>query len=340
MCINPKRYLMKKLVILSIAIIALFACKEKQRGRTSASEDSSAQVSTVVAGIAGTNVLMGPAVGIAGSRPEQWDRFEILQAKATNEELFALTSDTNAVVRCYAFQALADKNHVNVFPVMLRHLSDTVSVHTLYGCLGGSEKVGDFMLNKIYPGDGDGGSMGFRLSRTQRAIIDSLLLYVPDNRLDKRDMVISRLDPLARYYPRIRQLATTEKSAAAIEALAKYKKQQDIIFIEELLKDSNSQQLGFAAVKNFPDRSFYPYLEKALKDRIKNNKDSHVQELYYAIVQYKDKTSKQLLEFALRETKDMQYLRHSDFLSQALREYPAKIYEGVVKPVYTGRPLR
>ena len=110
--------------------------------------------------------------------------------------------------------------------------------------------------------------------------------------------------------------------------------------IKELLKDANSQELGFVAVKNFPDRSFYTYLEKALKDKIENSKDGGLQELYYALVQYKDNASKQLLKYALSEAKDMQYIYHSDCLSQALREYPAKIYEGIVKPIYTGRPLR
>lgn len=62
--------------------------------------------------------------------------------------------------------------------------------------------------------------------------------------------------------------------------------------------------------------------------------------LLYAIVQYKNKASRELLKFALSEAKDMKYIYHSDYLSQALREYLAPIYEGMVKPIYTGRPLR
>jgi hypothetical protein len=178
------------------------------------------------------------------------------------------------------------------------------------------------------------------LDPEQRATVDSLLIYEKDNRLKWRDKVLSRIEPLKRYYIGVRRLATVEKNKAAIEALSKYKKQQDIPVIKELLTDSNNQEFGFEAVKNFPDRSFYPYLEKALKDEIKNGIDNDMQELYYAIVQYKNKASRQLLKFALSEAKDMQYIHHSDYLSQALREYPAPIYEGLIKPVYTGRPLQ
>jgi hypothetical protein len=211
-------------------------------------------------------------------------------------------------------------------------------VHTFNGCLSGSEKAGDFMLEQVYSKCGM--DYNRHLDPEQRATVDSLLIYEKDNRLKWRDKVLSRIEPLKRYYIGVRRLATVEKNKAAIEALSKYKKQQDIPVIKELLTDSNNQEFGFEAVKNFPDRSFYPYLEKALKDEIKNGIDNDMQELYYAIVQYKNKASRQLLKFALSEAKDMQYIHHSDYLSQALREYPAPIYEGLIKPVYTGRPLQ
>lgn len=327
---------MRKISLLSFAVvIALLACKGKQKGRPSR---STSPIGAIVLEIAKTNVLMGSAVGIAGTRPEQWDRYEALRSKATDTELLALSSDTNAVVRCYAFQALAEKKYFDVYPVVVRHLSDTVTVHTLYGCLGGSEKVGDFMLGKVYSKYSS--DMSFHLSPAQRATVDSLLLYGVDNRLDTRDLVISRIDPLERYYIRIRQLATVEKNDTAITALSKYRKQQDIPVIKELLKDPGRQELGFAAAKNFPDRFFYPYLEKALKNKIVSGKTDGLQELYYAIVQYKDQASRQLLKYALGKAKDMQYIYHSDCLNQALREYPSEIYEGIVKPIYTGRPLR
>lgn len=324
---------MKRISFLSfVVVIILLACKGKQEGRPSIS------LKALIADIAKENVLMGGAVGIDGGRPEQWNRFDLLRAKATDQELIALTDDTNAVVRCYAFQALAEKNYIDVYPIVICHLSDTAKVHTLNGCLIGSKKAGDFMLEEVYSKCGQDGNR--HLNTNQRAMVDSLLIYGNDNRLDTRNMVLSRIEPLQRYYIGVRRLATVEKNTAAVVALSKYRKKNDIPVIKEFLNDPGGQKLVFAAVKNFPDPSFYPYLEKALKDEIKNDNENDVQELYYAIVQYKNKASRELLKFALSEAKDMKYIYHSDYLSQALREYPAPIYEGLVKPIYTGRPLR
>lgn len=325
----------KYLILFVSVMVMLPACKRKPY-----TDPPSSPISEIVKDIAKTNVLMGSAVGIAGNRSEQWDRYEVLRSKATDDELLSLTNDTNTVVRCYAFQALAEKNYVDVSPVVIRHLSDTATVHTLFGCLGGSEKVGDFMLRKVYSKCGN--DYNYHLSLAHRATVDSLLLYGSDNRLDTRDMVISRIDPLKRYYVRIRQLAITEKNKAAVVALSKYKKQQDIPLIKELFNDPNSQELGFAAVTNFPDRSFYPFLERALKDEIKNNKGNEmfIQRIYHAIIQYKDEQSKELLRSVLSDANEMQYKYHSNCLSQILRECPTAIYEGLVDSVYIGRSLR
>src|SRR5689334_6569556 len=134
---------MKRISFLSFAVvIILLACKGKQEGISSGREALKAlglvhdtfSLKALVVDIAKTNVLMGGAVGIEGRRPEQWDRFDLLRVKATDKELIDLTDDTNAVVRCYAFQALAAKNYVDVYPIVLCHLSDTTTVHTLNGC--------------------------------------------------------------------------------------------------------------------------------------------------------------------------------------------------------------
>lgn len=332
---------MRKVSFLSlVVVIALLSCRDNSHrhlqppvsegvGEPGKNNDKgvSQQVRGIVLGIAGTNIVMGASVGIAGTRPEQWDRYEALRANATDDELVVLTGDSNAVVRCYAFKALTEKKTIDPFTLVLRHLSDTATVHTLNGCIGGSQKVGDYFLEMA--------------PVKQQGIVDSLLLYERGNNLVARDMMLSLLKPLEKYYKRVRQLAVEENDRVAIVTLAKFRKPQDIPVIERYLKDSNDiSGRRFDAVRYFPDPAFYPYLEKALKYEIKNDNGNDLQELYYAIVQYKNKASRDLLKFALSKAKNMEYIHHSDYLSQALREYPAPIYEGLVKPVYTGRPLR
>ena len=127
-------------ILIIVFIIGLLSCKGKRDNLSSASMDE------IKNGIATTNVLMGGGIGPAGERPRQWDRYEVLLSKATDKELLTFTNDTNAVVRCYAFQALATRGKTDLFPIALQHIPDTATVHTLYGCSGSSQKVGDFFL--------------------------------------------------------------------------------------------------------------------------------------------------------------------------------------------------
>jgi hypothetical protein len=258
----------------------------------------------------------------------------VLRSKATDKELLALTTDTNAVVRCYAFQALAARNKTALFPIVVQHLSDTATVYTLYGCLGGSQKVGDFFVETITAIRAN--DKFYQMNEGQKATIDSILLFEGSNKLEARDQLLYKIEPVKKNYTRIRQIATEEKNKMAIVALSKYRKQQDKPLIEQLLNDQNSQTYGFAAVRNFPDASFFPVLQQVLRDEVtKNNSggDKRMQLLYQAIVQYKDQSSRQLLKSILSEAKGMQSIYHSDYLHQALKMYPAPIYNGLLKPI-------
>lgn len=96
---------------------------------------------------------------------------------------------------------------------------------------------------------------------------------------------------------------------------------------------------GFAAVRNFPDASFFPILQQALKNEVakdNNNNNERLRLLYQAIVQYKDQPSRGLLKSALDEAKGMQSIYHADYLHQALKLYPSTVYDGLLKPVFSG----
>ena len=195
-----------KTYILIITVLALLvACKGQQEKRSSGS------INELVSEIAKTNVLMGDAVGYGMGRPEQWDRYEELRSRASDNELIALTSDTNSVVRCYAFQALAARKTADIFPVVLQHLADTAQVKIMIGCLINSQKAGDIFLETITLND-----KGYRLNDNQKAIIDSLLIFDNDNKLDVRNKLLLEIAPEERYYDRLRQLATAANSELLI----------------------------------------------------------------------------------------------------------------------------
>lgn len=325
------RFMVKPSFILFLSfLIAPFACKQPHSKSAEEFKNfSSVSIHELTKLIAHDNVLTSDAVGIAGSRPAQWERYEQLSARATAEELVTLTSDNNAVVRCYAFQALAQRKTEDLFPIVLQHLSDTETVRTMYGCIIGSQTVGDFFLETINGDDGNS-----RLTMGQKKTVDSLLLFDKNNQLQARNVMLSELQPLAQYYQRLRQLSVEEQNKLAVMVLAKYRKPQDKPLIEKLLAEPADQTLGLAAVVNFPDASFYPVLQQLMLKQIKkdtDNNDKRVELLYQAIVRYKTPASKQLLQTALASVKGMQLAYHSDYLYQALKIYPDSMYNGLLK---------
>ena len=162
-------------------------------------------------GIAKENVFYGSAVGIAGSSPDQWERSEALETKVDEKALMVLTDHSNAVVRCYAFQGLVNKNSKDVFNLLVKHLTDTAQIQTLFGCVGHTEKVGDFFLGLAISG-----SDNYQLNQAQRALIDSVLIYDKKASLAAKGHLLDTLKPESRHYGRIREMAITEHNSSTL----------------------------------------------------------------------------------------------------------------------------
>jgi hypothetical protein len=323
----------RQVVFALLLIIACSACKSDKQSRAIGLQPMfSNEIKQLSHDIAAENVLMGVAVGIAAVRPEQWDRYEKLAKLATDEELMALTNDTNAVVRCYAFQALLERRHIDPFHVLLLHLSDTANVHTRYGCIGNIQKVGDFYLACI--NTSSGGADIRRLNKTQQKIVDSMLIF-GNNDLVARDELLNRLPVEHKYYSRVRGLVINENSLEAMIGLAKFKRRQDIPLIKDLLdkSDSRKQYYGLAAVVNFPDSEFFPLLKQIAENEMgKETYDNrHIAALYEAIVQYKNEASRVLLEKVIKEVSGKTFVGHADLIFQALLRYPDSVYSGIDK---------
>jgi hypothetical protein len=92
------------------------------------------------------NTFCDVGVGRGYIKGEQRKRFDRLKQEATAEELLALTDDSNPVIRCYAFLALADKHHPDVFVILLRHFADKEEVEIVSGCIGEITTVGEVFL--------------------------------------------------------------------------------------------------------------------------------------------------------------------------------------------------
>lgn len=173
-----KTYISLVLLFLSINSFGQFNYnKEKVSDRTG----------KVVIKIAKVNKLMGGAVGFAGTRPAQFNNFLELQKVAKQSELLELTSHPNAVVRSYAFWALSLKPSVKLLPILEKHINDTATVSTMFGCLVGDEKVGDFLITKASEQTDAAKSKNFTQEDAQQ--LDRLLISSTTTLRAKQDAI-------------------------------------------------------------------------------------------------------------------------------------------------------
>lgn len=293
--------------------------------------------------IAEYNTYNGGAVGVAGSKTEQWGRFEQLKKQATAKELMALCDHKNAVVRCYAFEALAERQHPQTFDILLQHLQDTEKVEILQGCIAMHHMVGDFFMSKFaYSYQLHNGQT---LPTAQKDQLDSILLFDKSIQLFSKTSIFQNLPPKEQYYKRVKTIAKKDKSSPAILALAKYKKEEDLaLFIQYLLhEDPAAQNRGLEAVQQFPHPDFFPYLQTIQRQEIEKTKWSATrttEALYGAIVQYKTPASKALLEHSLENAPKDNRTNHSSGIWWALTRYPAPIYKGIIEQISLPEPTK
>jgi len=308
----------RHLFVFLILLIFLYSCN----GRHDLSENpfNKYNLENIVSEISETNVVMGGAVGIAGSKPEQWDRYLALCNKAVDNEIIKLTNHSNAAVRCYAFDCVLQRKNLDFFNILLLHLIDTSEVHTLYGCLGGREMVGDYFLRA---------SKEVGLTKSQQSEIDSILLFDKRSNLNARVDLLDSLKPEEKYYHRIGEMVRVENVYQATPLLAKYRNKSDISTIAKLLESEHGgqQDYGIRSVIYFPDSSFFPFLEGIVSSEQHNES----LELYSALVQYKTPGSRKILERELQKVKGMELARRTDLIYQALKRYPDSAYLGVIK---------
>ncbi|HNX66221.1 MAG TPA: hypothetical protein PKH02_05025 [Bacteroidales bacterium] len=194
---------------------------------------------------------MGSGVGIAGIKPAQYRRFEMLKAVSSTKRLERFYKyHLSAAVRCYAFWALSERDNVDQFELIKSGLSDDRNVSTIFGCLVGKSTVADFIIDN---------SRGL-LSQQDSLTLDSLILF-SNKSLEKQKSLLLSIEPNSNYYDRIKELTNNEDVPSAIIGLAKFQKNSDIDLIKQVLSDSLiDPYYPLLAVKSFPDKSFIPDL--------------------------------------------------------------------------------
>jgi len=281
------------------------------------------EIQSIVKEIADYNVLDGPIVGYSGSKSKQWDRFKKLYSQSGIDELRTLTSHDNAVVRCYAFKALMFMDFQSLFPIVLKHLNDTVYVHTLDNCVGVTTMVGDYFLDH------------FPANPVQKNTIDSILFNDKNIKLWAKYKFIQDLKPEQQYYIQLRKIAIEDNYPIAIVAIAKYNIKTDINLISTLFDRKETEVYGIDAAKKFPDSSFYHYLVNIFKnDWSKKYYDyPKWRNLYQALAKYPSQQTLNLFDKTIKTKNDFRHQVLGKYLLIALTKYPNPLFDRLLSRI-------
>ena len=328
------RYNMMKLTLISTLICLLLASLLVFTQSTSLRP----AIQKLVNSIAKTNVVMGSAVGEAGSRPAQWDEYINLTKAATSKELIELTDNASGVVRCYAFQALANRKDKNIFNILLSHLNDTARIETLFGCTGGTIMVGDYFVDVVTPGLVDPESQ--KRDDAEKSVLDSILLFDKHINLVAKSQVLNKLSPLKKFYQRVREITVSENTPEAILALAKYKNKNDVSIIARFLKDESLQFWGIQAAREFPDKTFYPELVQVFENEWNKEKYDYPlwRVLYQALAKYPEEKTSELFDRTIQSTDVFRRNTLGVYLLVALNRYPDTEFASIKSRIKLAEP--
>lgn len=131
-------------------------------------DDIRQEIIDTVKEIANENMLMSAAVGIAGIKTLQYERFEFLYTTATEDELLELMEYPNGVVKGYTFWALAKKRSDSLEWILENHIYDTDTILSQSGCLMFSYPVIDFMIEVVTPGRVDNDCLKLNEDKLER----------------------------------------------------------------------------------------------------------------------------------------------------------------------------
>lgn len=310
------------------------------------------------------NMVQGIAVGIAGTKPKQYENYEDLGKIAGIDELIELSRHPNASVRSYAFSALAKHENIDLYPIVLEHLQDFELVETQYGCVVSRETVGDHFLQQIiyvdYP-DFEDDSIDWenyefeeklvsKLNEEELSKINQMILQDEASQLEYRNFIIENLESSEENYHLIRNIYLKENNQDALLKLAEYQNPQDIPLIianKDLDSDHGKKVFSFKAVSIFPDESFLPFLESELDLLFTELSFDDYQSvfLYYAIAQYKNEKSLELMNSIYRKVTDelsktassYQIERFYSEFSNALNENYDPIYNDLIFDIWENR---
>ncbi|MBX3242445.1 MAG: hypothetical protein KIT80_04845 [Chitinophagaceae bacterium] len=193
-----------------------------------------------------------------------WD--STFQYIATDNELRQLASSEHPIIRAIALHEMLVRNKADHYNIVKDNLADTAIIAVDRGEFGWAfETVADHLIEWAY-------------WNTKEELDETIRLVVSKhNYLQSAYLILPGLEPQEELYPFIKDMATRPRKLSgdgyemgfrdieyALKALAKFKKQEDIQTINQVIKQNH----GFLTyntlelIRDFPDTSYFEILQR------------------------------------------------------------------------------
>ena len=259
---------------------------------------------------------------VRSERELQVRRYRDLTRAATIGELLTLLDHEKVAVKCYAFWALAEQHHPQLFDILKEHYNERQKVE-LFNDLDITEKtIFEFMLLVMTEGKLD--PFVAKLTEEQQEELNKMMLADNENTSDTKVDLLIDLPMSEENYKLTRKFATRNNNTKAILKLSDYKKDADLNLISKLF-DLDDPYYGLKAARNFPNEEFFPELEEIHEEEVE--KTSKIIELdllmlYQALVQLDNPKVPELLNQSLNIRKKGIQRIHAKFIWLALNKFP------------------
>ncbi len=280
------------------------------------------------------NALNGSAVGYGGERTAQWERFERLKKIATTRELEQLTDHNNAVVRCYAFDALRMRRDYNIMPVLVKHLKDNDTVEWIAGCFFMEDPVAAYMLRALEPGNQLAGER--TLNQAEFNFIDSILLADTSITMLQKDNLVVRMKPGPQQYEWIKRIAAARYYPPVLVVLASYQQPDDLVLLQKLFSDSTAGKYAMLAAERFPHQSFYPFLQRKAELHYKRSTDgyyAYTEILYGALAAYPTQNTVDIFTKIMSVKESRKHWDICRAIYKGISRHPAPIFLALKKTI-------
>jgi hypothetical protein len=258
--------------------------------------------------------------GFVNEPSRQFAIYEKLARTATADELRSLARHPSPCVRAYAFLGLLEGRH-DIAPLLLERLTDHAWLKTaedrgLQGHpFGGRWRVADVLLFMAWSGTGV--RQGRTLAEEERGLIRDRVLATASP-LRFQAQLLNELGTPPERYAQVRALAKGD-SLAALEALARYRKPDDLKLIAARFAVDEGRAAAFAAMRAFPHPTHFEQLlafeERALAQ------EREGQRLYFrAVAAQEDPRAADLLGRGLKTGSESQRTRTLRVVAEVLDE--------------------